>query len=182
MKLYAVASLLDLQSDLSLRVAWERVIRLCELAGIAPPESPHISWHVAEGYAIQDLYALLRALALIRTPISAHTVGLGLFPSESPVLYLPVCKNQEMIDLHQALWDALNKVAQTASTLYAPANWMPHITLIKGKDDQEKIIKAIAAFPAKTLDFEFKIQNFAVIFKDDNENGILERFDFKGAA
>lgn len=179
MKLFAVATLLDTDNKPFGR-AWKEVDRLCEISGFRASRLPHVSWHVAEGYAMEQTSKMLERIAKNQKNITTHTVGLGIFPQENPVLYLPVCKTPDILNLHHSIWFELDGVSQASSSLYSPEHWVPHITLLSGITDKAIVHKAAEVFSGRTFDFEFVLSNFAVIYKDESQSGITSRFDFGG--
>jgi 2'-5' RNA ligase len=180
MKLFAVATLLE-TDDEHFQDAWKEVEKLCRLSGFEASKLPHVSWHVAEAYAMDRTSELLERIAEIQETITGHTVGLGIFSHEKPVLYLPVCKTSEVSSLHHSLWDQLEEVSQSSSRLYAPEKWMPHITLLSGITDMDILQKSALIFSQQFNDFGFSFSNFAVIYKDDLQSGIASRMNFGGA-
>lgn len=89
----------------------------------------HFSFHVAEGYCLNQLNPVLKEIAGEIHPFKVQTSGLGMFSREKPVLYIPLVRDSQLLQLHEFVWKRVALAARGTNPQYAPRNWMPHITL-----------------------------------------------------
>jgi len=75
------------------------------------------------------LNSILEELAARSQPFSARTAGLGIFPGEKPVVYIPLVKDRQLLNFHEMMWSTLTSLSVESSPYYSPQNWMPHITV-----------------------------------------------------
>ncbi len=117
---------LNYQKVLSL---WQDLTVHCGVPEIKNHFLPHFSWHVSESLDCDKVNVLLEELARRSQPFTAQTAGIGLFPGEKPVVYIPLVKDRPLLDYHEMIWSVLNTLAVQSSPYYSPQNWVPHITV-----------------------------------------------------
>ena len=111
------------------------VAELAQVFNLAPqhlPPLPPFSYQIAPRYHRAGLPEALAQLARRHAPLLVLTSGLGLFPGDDPVLYLPLVRTAALTALHADLWAALAPFAIDPPQLYAPDQWVPHLTLVAG--------------------------------------------------
>lgn len=149
-----IVSLLDDTSARAVRALWdelERVWRLREAARSVP--LPHLSYHVADGYDIPRASEALRRVAMRTPPLTVRVTGLGAFTEIQPVLYLAVERDATLDALHAAIWRELAETdtARDPWPIYAPATWVPHVTLAMGDLTAEKLTALLAAWATRDV-------------------------------
>jgi 2'-5' RNA ligase len=124
-----ITSLLNEPHKTQVEAIWQELEEKCGLVGVRITPFPHFTYQVVETYDQSRLESILRKIAHETQPFTVQTTGLGLFTGSSPIIYLPLVKNDLLQHFHQLLWDRTIDLAQGISPYYAPDMWMPHITL-----------------------------------------------------
>jgi 2'-5' RNA ligase len=182
MKTSAVASVLDPTQSSGNAAVWQTVERISSECGIEANGVLHFSWHVAEQYDTNRVRRVLEDVAGKYRAFEIYTAGLGLFTGVRPVLYLPVVKTQWMAQLHSDLWNALDPFAMETSLLYSPLHWMPHITLVYEESHPELVYKTAKQLMNVPLKMELTVDHFALIYQNDQAQGLLFSIPFGGAS
>lgn len=179
--MYAVVSLLDEHNYARLENLWRELEVECGLTGVTLTPLPHFSWHIAADYDFKRLEAVLTGLAAETKPFTVRTFGLGVFTSESPVIYIPVVKDAYLCTLHQRVWEDTQPAAVGSSSHYSPATWVPHITLAFGDVDRIKLGCAMEKLVFQSFKWEISIDNLALVYTLGGQIGKLQnRFPFNG--
>ena len=178
MDAHAVATIVKIQNEPVYTESLKRVEQAFTQAELTMPALLHFSWHVADSYCPDHIQEVLAKIAQDLSPIPAVSTGLGIFTSEQPVLYLPVCKTRSISKLHGRIWSQLGPLTISGNHLYSPENWMPHITLAYEAAEADKILKASTALLKEQLVLGFWIDHLALIFQNGAERGILTQIPF----
>jgi 2'-5' RNA ligase len=174
-----IATLLDPSIDQQTQAIWSLLERNCGLSGIRVTPIPHFSWQGAASYEPEEVVQqkLIRICEQIE-PFDVHVTGLGLFTGESPVLFLPVIKNQTLLEVHQRLWDELLPFAAAMSPYYAPDSWQPHITLAYKDVNPGNLVCAVEDLAFRDLSATLRVNHLAMIYQSENEVGVKQRILF----
>lgn len=172
--MFAVASLLDTQSDQKTRELWEYLLGQCGLLGILTTPIPHLTWQVAESYSDGAILQLERISSVI-SPISVRVGGVGVFTGDNPVVHLSLVKTARLMQIHQIIWDMLSSYGHDMNKYYAPDRWMPHITLAYRDVTRENLMCALESLAFRSLDTEVSINNLSMIYSE-KENGIAAQY------
>ena len=125
--MHGLVSLLDPHHYALVEELWHELERDCGLTGIQVTPFPHFSWKIAADYDFEALQTIVQEIAAETAPFRVRVGGMGIFTSETPVVYLTVVRTQELSALHAKIWERVLPISTTASPYYAPENWMPHI-------------------------------------------------------
>ncbi len=177
--MFAIASLLDRESDQAVRSIWERFEVRCGLTGVKMAPLPHFSWQGAEKYEIEPVEYSLGELAKEIEPFTVRTTGLGLFTGPQPVVYIALVKDETLLKIHQMIWERITQYARIPNGYYAPGNWVPHVTLAFHEIDAERIGCAVADAAFQKIDLKMRINNFAIIYQHDGLAGLHNMFRLK---
>jgi hypothetical protein len=170
----AIVSLLDEDHGRRLEKIWRELCSRFGLGSGFATRYPHFSFLSAENMESSAVDATLTRLARELGTITVRTSGLGYFPGESPVIFLPVVRTAGLSQLHQRIWSDCRNAVVDPSPLFSPETWIPHITLaLDGLSDIDPI-PVIAWLAGLDLSWTIDIRNLAVISND----GELRRFDF----
>ena len=173
MRLYAVASILTLLQPDAGKIAWHQIERLRAAHGIVQKGVLHFSWHVAEHYSIESCREIMGSICTRLEPRTLTGTGLGLFTGETPVLYMPVIKVRWVDILHQELWKNLTPHSSGLVSHYSPENWIPHISIASKGAQPEQVTQLASEILMQKLEIEFRVDNLAIIYRDDKEHGTL---------
>jgi 2'-5' RNA ligase len=169
----AIVSLLDREADERVRSIHARLESVCGLKAIRLFPYPHFTWIGAEDSALGKLELLVERLAATLPPLKVTTTGLGLFTGKEPVIYIPVVKTLEMVQVHQKLWDATRKDMKQMHPYYAPDRWAPHITLALQDVTENNIGCAMQELSFQSFEMEIKVNNLAVVYQEEGKIGKL---------
>jgi 2'-5' RNA ligase len=162
--MHGVASLLDNKHTQLVKELWAELARKCAVSGIYATPYPHFSYQVARRYDVESLEPILRRFAANKTSFQVRANGLGIFTGPYPVLYVPVVRNPELTQFHEALWQEISSTGSGIENYYHPSHWMPHITIGMGdmnKDDLSRIIRLLVE---REFNWEITIDNIALIY------------------
>jgi 2'-5' RNA ligase len=170
--MHGVVSLLSAPFSGETLRAWNTLERKHGLRGIRMTPYPHFSWLIATEAPQAGLRQALAEVAAETRPLVVRAGGIGIFPGPNPVIYLSVVKTEAMARLHQRLWERLEPLLAGRSPLYAPGNWMPHISMAYGDVSVDNIGAAVADLSAIPR-WEMIVDHFAFIEEPDGATGRL---------
>lgn len=175
--MHGVVSLLDAQHYQAVEALWAELAATCGLRGVYVTPFPHFSYHVAADYDLPALEAVLRDFARVQTPFRVTATGLGIFTGAAPVIYIPVVRDPTLTAFHQALWPRLEAVARGGSAYYAPAAWMPHITLGFGDITPAHLPDVLRLLGVRSFNWDIAIDNLALIYDGGAGQAVRACFD-----
>ena len=152
------------------------------LFGVGAPEAtavPHFSYHVAPTYDLEKLKAVLLETAVSTPPFIVKTSGIGIFPGDLPVLYIPVARSPELQALHTTLWPKLNAIAQNPLDYYSPANWFPHITLGHNDITPAQLGPIVTWLNRQPLTWDVAVSNLTLLHDNGKRHVPLHRADLQ---
>ncbi len=161
--MFAIISELDADSSIAVKVLWNRLHQACGLEEIFKLPTPHFTWFSADELNIPQAASITADIADRSSCLSSYVFGLGIFAGENPILYLPIVKSQAMFDLHAEIWRLIQPHAERVNKYYAPAHWLPHITLaIKDLtfDNLACVLQSVAFEP---VELTIAIDNFTIV-------------------
>lgn len=176
-----IASLLNDSASKNTQTLWKCLEEQCDLTKILGAPIPHLSWLTMDDCDLEGVSSVLESVSKEVSPFNFYTAGLGLFTGSKPVLYLAAIKNQKMVEIHQSIWLRTERYCQSRNHYYAPDSWIPHITLAYEDLSGENIACAIRDLINRPLNFEFMIDNMAVLFKKEKEYGVLSKVTLSSA-
>ncbi len=179
--MYAIISEIDKQSSDLVKKIWHDLCEECGLEEIYTLPTPHFTWLIAKKMDLVQSKAIVESMILEVPEIKTHTFGLGIFSGILPVLFLPMVKTIDMINLHQKIWDQIGPHCSQINTYYSPSFWMPHITLALKDLDKENLACAINAYAFEQIELSVSMKSIALAESEDKKIGkILERFPVNG--
>ena len=127
---YAVVFYLDPLLSLPIRhtiqeLARKKIAPLLQGEGI----QPHITLAIFDTLDCQTCETKVAGLAKRLKGVNLEFVSVGIFHTESPVVYLAPTVTQELLASHLELHTMLAGHATHAWELYLPGNWVPHCSL-----------------------------------------------------
>ncbi|WP_420641914.1 2'-5' RNA ligase family protein [Candidatus Leptofilum sp.] len=151
--------------------------------GVGSPQAtavPHFSYHVAGDYQLEKLPAILAETAAATPPFTVKATGIGIFPGELPVLYIPVARSPELQALHQTLWLKLEAIAQESINYYAPNIWFPHITLGHSDITSANLGPIVTWLNNQLLDWDVRATNLTLLHDNGDLHVPLHRAMLEG--
>ena len=135
---------------------------------------PHFTWAVGEEFPEEALKTAVQELAGTIEPFLVYASGLGIFPGESPVLYIPVVKTRQLYNIHQKIWHRLQPFGNNLCPLYQPENWVPHIYLAGDMINRDKLGSALQKLAFEDINLKMEIDNLAFIDAPEGKTGELK--------
>lgn len=114
---------------------------------------------------LQDIARNTHALPVILS-------SLGLFPSAETVMFLAPVVDQEMLDVHRAVFERLDEFTESPWKLYAPGRWVPHCTLAL-KLPRDGVQKALEHLMESTFPITGELIDIGV---SEFESGMVKRY------
>jgi 2'-5' RNA ligase len=99
------------------------------------------------------------------------------------VIYIPVVKNEVLINFHTHLWElaAPTAIREAPSPYYHPDQWMPHISLAYMDVNLDNIGRVMTHLAFKSFSWEMEVNNLAFISEPAGTIGQL-KFKYKFSA
>ena len=140
---------------------------------------PHFSWVTGENFLSEPLHASLREFTATIDPFSVYATGLGIFPGNSPVLYIPIVKTAQLHLYSPAGLAAFPNLSETSSTRSSNLTSGRLISALVfdelSGDSLGKILRKIAF---KEINFKFAVDNISLLVINEEETVKL-KFSFK---
>jgi 2'-5' RNA ligase len=179
--MHGLVSLLDQKHTRQVEELWNMLDEKCGLTGIQVTPFPHFSWLIASDFDWTALENALQNITSNASPFTVHTTGLGLFSGVNPVIFVPVVKTARLSEFHLQVWDSIQPYGTDISPLYAPDNWVPHISLAYADVTQETIPCVMQRLAFQTYNWEIRVDNISFIHEPDGHVGeIRYEFELKG--
>lgn len=177
--MHAIISKLDSTSTKTVVSLWEKLYVTCGLTSIYDIPTPHVTWFVAEEINLEKAEPSLQQVSEQSEPFKLHTFGVGIFTGESPVLYLPMVKSLEMIDLHCKIWKHISPYSKERKSYYLPKFWVPHITLALRDLNRENLDCAVNAICFEPIELYITIDNLVTAeYEESKPARILTQYQF----
>jgi 2'-5' RNA ligase len=126
---YAVVSPLGGEALDEVMAIWDLLDRRFGLRAAQEALYPHITFFVGEGGDLPLLRQCVAEAASRERPLPITLDGLGHFPLPTPVLFLRAVHSRALARLHADVLDAARCAGTSLWPHYAPATWIPHVTL-----------------------------------------------------
>jgi 2'-5' RNA ligase len=173
-----ITSLLDEKHYKLTQQIWADLDYHLGLRGIYITPFPHFTYKVAQKFDLAELEPVLAQIATEQKPFRVRTGGIGIFPGEKPVVYIPVVRDAYLSNFHRELWQKLSGIGENAEFYYEPPHWMPHISLAFGDVTTDNLPDVIAYVNELDLYWELEVNNLAVIYDDGEKQTVKLHFEF----
>ncbi|MEA3326673.1 MAG: 2'-5' RNA ligase family protein [Chloroflexota bacterium] len=178
--MYAIISELNPAASADVNAYWRKLSRICGLKAIYHMPTPHLTWLVSQEVDVHSAALIISQIASQEDSISSHTSGLGIFTGEHPVLYLPIVKSQQMITLHQTIWNLVKPMTKTPNDFYSPKAWVPHITLALNDLTNDNLACAVNSIAFEEIELKITIDNLSFAeYEKEIAGEIIRRFNFQ---
>lgn len=169
--MFGIVSFLDQVHDKIVNELWREMVADCTVINKHVPPLPHFSWRVFERCDDYQLDQILGEIATNTAPFKVRTSGLGIFTGEQLVVYVSLVKDEVLLNFQSKICQRTNVVTKETSPFYEPDSWMPHITIINGKNSDQDIICALDKLIKLDLKWEFMVDSIALIGGFENDIG-----------
>lgn len=126
---YAIELVLNEPATRSLREVKERLTTVVPgMRPIDPASDPHVTLGACAALDVEACGAMLSGMVLA-PPLPCRFDSLGIFATDSTVLFAAPVVTRALLELHTAFHDRFQSVATGQSAYYQPGFWVPHCTL-----------------------------------------------------
>lgn len=137
---------------------------------------PHVTLHAARGYDLETLKDRVTSLGRSLPPVTISSTGIGVFPGETTYVYLAVVRSPRLTVLQRAAYDEIAHLGEGSEPVWAPARWVPHITLATF-DHGKGVGEAVQSLLGQETAFEF-VANEISVFEGETEAAIIHSAPF----
>ncbi|MBC3538180.1 2'-5' RNA ligase family protein [Rufibacter sp. H-1] len=127
---------------------------------------PHITWLTVNDGSLPNLQRTLGHAAGICCRFRITTNGLGIFPGEKPVLYIPILRTSKVNQFHRQLHKAVCLISQEISAYYHPEVWVPHLSLALGDTTPEIVSQAVLYLNRSNYHWKIELDNLTLLTKN----------------
>ena len=128
---------------------------------------PHLTFQLADDGKRCELKEVLAEVAAATAPFAAFTTGLGLFPGQQPVIYIPVLRSDALNALHRRIRRAVAPLGLRADRFSEPDRWLPHISLALHDTSPGLLGPVLRYLNEATYNLELEITNLAILRQQD---------------
>lgn len=164
-----IASLLKEPEKTTVERLWHELDSKCGLQGVQTTPYPHLTWQVTQGYDLPKLDRILKKISHRTKPFSLRTDGLGIFTGEKPVVYISIVKDENLLRLHESLWERTKEFAREPDLQYSPPHWIPHITLVYNDLTQDNMNCALQILAFQKFEWEIKIDQLTLFTQSEGK-------------
>jgi len=161
----AVTSLLDQSHSDRVTELTELLEKKFGLSGVKMTPYPHLTLLTAEVPDMEELREYLEQTCRETEPFSIRTTGLGVFPGETPVIYIPVLRTAPLNQLHACLHRDISEMSSEMGIYYNPNMWLPHISLALGDTSPEMLGPVLTFLSDFNFNWEIKVDNLTILQK-----------------
>ncbi len=179
--MHAIVSLLDEEHTALVKEIWASLEKETGVRYVRDTiPFPHISYHTAAHFEMEDVSEVLRKHAQEAKPFSVKATGLGIFNAPKPVVYIPVAQAQSIASVHQTLWKACANLRAGVPEYYHPQRWIPHITLAQRDIVFHQLPGLVRKLNEKPINWDITLNNLALIEDMNCKYRVRYLFAFKG--
>ncbi|GAA4354990.1 hypothetical protein GCM10023185_17390 [Hymenobacter saemangeumensis] len=140
---------------------------------------PHLTYLLTGTRRLNELKQVLQEVAATTPPFSGFTTGLGVFPGENPVIYIPVLRSNDLNLLHQRVLDVTAPLCRP-SPYYLPDRWLPHLSLALHDTTPDVLGPVLRYLNQETYNLRLNVNNLAILRKKGDLFVREEVFELKG--
>jgi 2'-5' RNA ligase len=178
--MHGLLSLLDQTHETLVYQIWQELEQSCKLTGVMVTPFPHFSWLIAGDFDWPGLETVMKEVATEIHPFTVQTTGLSIFTGENPVVYIPLVRTGKLSRIHKMVWDRIAPLGTDVSPFYAPALWMPHITLGFGDVTHKNLPCLLELLSARSFNWEIEIDNISIGFQNIGTTALISnRYELK---
>ena len=162
----AITSLLSAPHVLLINGIIKRLEEKFGLDDVQATLDPHLTYQLAGVKKLSSLKHVLADIAASTAPFPAFTTGLGVFPGERPVIYIPVLRSDALNALHRRVLAATAPLCLRTDPFSTPDKWLPHISLALHDTTPGLLGPVLSYLNQETYNLELTIDNLAILRQD----------------
>jgi 2'-5' RNA ligase len=144
-----------------------RIIKRLEkkfgLDDVQATPDPHLTYQLAGVQKLSALKEVLAEVAATTEPFDAFTTGLGVFPGERPVIYIPVLRSDALNALHHRIIEATAPLCLRTDKFSGPDCWLPHISLALHDTTPDLLGPVLSFLNEETYNLKIEVNNLAIL-------------------
>ena len=144
-----------------------RIIKKLEkkfgLDDVQATPDPHLTYQLAGVQKLSALKEVLADVAATTPPFAAFTTGLGVFPGERPVIYIPVLRSDALNALHHRIIEATAPLCLRTDKFSTPDCWLPHISLALHDTTPDLLGPVLNFLNEETYNLKLEVNNIAIL-------------------
>ena len=165
----AVVSLLDAAYTRIVNDIINDLERTFGIRGVKITADPHITWMICEVSRLAQLKRYLSQVAGNTRPIRVKTTGLGVFPGQHPVIFVPVIRADGLNLMHTQLFNGIRPFSGDTVNFYNPDQWVPHISLALRDTTPELLPQLVSHLNQRTFNWEIELNNISILMKSGEQ-------------
>ena len=138
---------------------------------------PHLTYQLAGVKKLSSLKKALAAVAATTEPFPAFTTGLGVFPGNQPVIYIPVLRSDALNALHRRILAATAPLCLRTDKFSGPDCWLPHISLALHDTTPDLLGPVLRYLNQETYNLRIHIDNLTILRQEGERFVIEEGFE-----
>ena len=164
----AITSLLSPPHVLRINAVIKKLEEKFGIDDVQATLDPHLTYQLAGVKKLSSLKKALAKVAAATAPFPAFTTGLGVFPGEQPVIYIPVLRSNALNALHQRILTATAPLCLRTDKFSSPDCWLPHISLALHDTTADLLGPVLSYLNQETYNLKIIIDNLAILRQDGN--------------
>lgn len=161
----AITSLLDSNHTEKVTELTAQLEKRFGLKGVQMTPYPHLTILTAEVPDMEELKEYLEQICLESPVFSIRTTGLGIFPGETPVIYVPVLRTPPLNQLHSRLHRDISEMSSEMGIHYNPNMWLPHISLALGDTTPGLLGPILTFLNSYNFNWDISLNNLTILEK-----------------
>ena len=159
----AITTLLNQPNTARINRIIERLEKKFGIDDVQATPDPHLTYQLAGVQKLSALKEVLSAVAATTEPFPAFTTGLGVFPGERPVIYIPVLRSDALNALHRRIVEATAPLCLRTDKFSGPDCWLPHISLALHDTTPDLLGPVLRFLNEETYNLKIEVNNLAIL-------------------
>ena len=159
----AITTLLSQPNTARINRIIERLEKKFGIDDVQATPDPHLTYQLAGVQKLSALKKVLTAVAATTEPFPAFTTGLGVFPGERPVIYIPVLRSDALNALHRRIVEATAPLCLRTDKFSGPDCWLPHISLALHDTTPDLLGPVLRFLNEETYNLKIEVNNLAIL-------------------
>ena len=175
-RMLAITTLLSPTHAARINRIIERLEKKFGIDDVQATPDPHLTYQLAGVQKLSALHEVLADLAATTKPFPAFTTGLGVFPGERPVIYIPVLRSDALNSLHRRIIKATAPLCLRTDKFSGPDCWLPHISLALHDTTPDLLGPVLRFLNEETYNLKIEVNNLAILRQQGDQFLQEERF------
>ncbi|PIQ19993.1 MAG: hypothetical protein COW65_17595 [Cytophagales bacterium CG18_big_fil_WC_8_21_14_2_50_42_9] len=130
---------------------------------------PHVTYLTTDALDMNLLKSYLERTSKCHRVFHMYTTGIGVFPGEHPVIYIPVLRTPPLNKFQSALYKDVSKLSTETGTFSQPKIWLPHISLALGDTSLDLLTPMFKYLAKYNFDWQIPVDNLTIFKQSENK-------------